>query len=682
MKRLLGIILFLTASVAHGATRVKTVEYAFQHSSETVASAAVRSYAPITVYIPELTGRRFKSVFTVADVHENGTTAVNATAFLTGVGINALTVSSVTFSDTMTNSGENVGYVFVGSFTAYFQSNFVGSSETVKANTVLTGPGSNNTSLKLVITYEYDDSATTRIKTVRIPIQSSTSTIPTTLTEIGTNQIPNLNNFLPEASKVFRDIFFEIYNVEGTITAFGTDPQMSVALDNEGAWQDSPHVDTLVSDRAYKWIWKRTNMATDREHSFKAATTALSMPFNVTGAILNVTYEYDHSTSTSVINSVILSAADENGYSGGTTELDASLFSREIIINEPGPITLKQSGVLFSGTAGGTVTNILKTPLQAGTTYLYAVNTVNAGSRNIVHRIDLENGFSLARGTNTFDLIWWRTAGTTSNMTSIPSAVLYLNYTSGISTMGGGEANHLHTVFDLLAPASNDVSLLEVASSFSIPETYWWQSSAGMFAWYGNIGGGGGTSGLAIKAEIKPGEWRSNGWDDIFTGLFAMDPEYGYSLLLPRSGKNYKKHPGDPDTNKLNPLTTRNLRFESSQSSYYQAASFLTYRTSTVTVTGTIYNYNGNGSGITVKLFDSNDHEHIGTVTTSAGGTFSFVWYDDTNPIYGQAYQSELKFGRSADIIPGSTPVNIYMIPGLQTGSLSNSAGSGSVTME
>src|SRR5690606_36061901 len=101
----------------------------------------------------------------------------------------------------------------------------------------------------LYVTYQYDDTSTTQIKTVFIPLDSATGAAPTGAgaTEIGTNQVPNLDSELPEASKTYRDIFFLAEgNESSTSTAAFT---LAFSLDAEANADDGSHTANLNSSR-------------------------------------------------------------------------------------------------------------------------------------------------------------------------------------------------------------------------------------------------------------------------------------------------------------------------------------------------------------------------------------------------------------------------------------------------
>ena len=200
--------------------RTKTIEYAFPASEASVAAAGARAFTTLTIYIPETSSRTFRSCFVICYVQDNVTTAASPVSWRIQARLAAIALDTTgdgaTVTDTITNSGEQCSWIFTRDVTSLFTANFgAGTSQTFDVTLTIATSSTINASCKVVITYDYDDSATTRVKTVKIPIESAIGARTTSLVQIGSNQIPNLSTFCPEASKTFRDIFFEIYEFKG-----------------------------------------------------------------------------------------------------------------------------------------------------------------------------------------------------------------------------------------------------------------------------------------------------------------------------------------------------------------------------------------------------------------------------------------------------------------------------------
>ena len=238
------------------ALRTKTIEYAFPLNTASVASATLRTFTAITVNIPETTSRTFRSVIVDFSSQDGGAAAASTTAILTNVQIGAVAVSANTVTQTITNSGENQSFHFLRDATAYFQTNFTGTSQTVTVGITNTGNVTQNASAKIIITYEYDDSAaTTRIKTVKIPIDGNNGALTNAYVNVGglASQIPALDTFLPEASKVYRSIFFEMLVHTGASVV--TTSTLDVSYNGGAATvADLTYASTLNTDISYRRI--------------------------------------------------------------------------------------------------------------------------------------------------------------------------------------------------------------------------------------------------------------------------------------------------------------------------------------------------------------------------------------------------------------------------------------------
>lgn len=663
MKRLfLFAVLLGSGTSALAATRLKTIEYAFPQSTVQAAAGGVRYFTNLGVYIPEQTERVFTSVVAYVHMIDSVTAAASPTSEAVGLGIGAVAYSTTTVTDTITNSGEAMSFTFLFDYTSYFNTNFLGSSATVHLTNTLATSASDNASAKLIITYKYDDAATTQIKTVRIPIQSSTFTMTTSLITVGggnfPNNVPLLDDYLPEASKTYRDIFFEYHTNERPATA-GVDPQLSLALDAEAASSDGTHESALASARYYYGIWKRTDMATSSAHTLKAATTNTNMSFDNFGALLVVTYEYDATSANGVFNSVMLPAGSDAGYIGGSTSADASSFTKEIIIAENNPV-LKQSGVLFGSSESSVLTLSLAAGAQSYKSYIYS-GTQQCGGQFLYHNINVDNGFAIRKGSNTFTLNWYSGSVVLGSRGSFGSGVLYLNYTSDKSSMDGGAANHLHTVISTVAVYAADGSyLMSNPMAAQIPELNYW------LEWQGyslNTMQANSSVETGINVERKTGEGAWPGWEYIDSGLQLSDPEMGSHFKFSSADK-FKHWPLDPYPGRMDAKTYRRYRIHSTASTYLQALMYTTYRTSTFTVTGTVSGYTGDGSGLTVTVYRSDTGEYMGSATTAAGGTFTFIAYQDGDYIFGSVFQDATHKGRSVDLYAGATAMDISLAAG------------------
>lgn len=645
------------------ATRTKTIEYSFPLSTASLTTGVSRAFTQLAALaIPETTGRVFRSVTLEIFVTESGTVAASCTAFLMGIQLAAVAFSDATVTQTLVNSGENQAFLFQRDVTSYFVTNYTGTTMTCNVRCTATGVTTINGSAKLIITYNYDDaSATTRIKTVKIPIDGNIANLTTAFTVVGTtaNQWPNLDTFLPEASKVYRDIFFEIVMHDGTTAAVTT--QLSMRYDgattvNDGAWPW-----TLITDVFYKRIDKLLGLVTtNATHSVEALTGNVGIPWPCLSGVIVVTYEYNHSTSTRIMNSIQLATMDEAGWCGGIATGDKSRFTRDISVQEPGTITLVHSAVHCSFQDAAAVSLDLRIGAQASRVYVHPA-TVRAGSMSSMRRIDSGAvggaGMTLARGWNTITLDWFTTSATAGNIGSNMSGIVYLNYTSDKHADGDGA--HNHTTHWQIHPNStgNLVQRKQVVPTVVpiIPEADYWIVGVGYQVIMHQSGTAHVNLALAVQTEVQSAEAEGGGWRNIYSALYASDSEICPVVMYARARSEFKRFPADPDTSRLDVETARDYRFDANvtAATAWQLAMLLTYHTIKYAIAGAI---TGSGGGtVTIKAHVAAESgplpkgTEVAATSRAGNGAYSMNWYDNTVPVFVEARESATLIGRSDD---------------------------------
>jgi hypothetical protein len=212
------------------ATRLKTVQFAWP-TLASLPNNTLTTFTQITVYLPEATKTIKKAwvEFSADDIITN--TGGSLTTKTINLRLGAASYTSTTNANTLTNSGENISHFITRDFTNHFTTNWTGTSMTCDLQAQInqstgTTTGFVNASATLHITYEYDDSATTHLKTVYIPLNAPVTELPTTKTSHDT--IPALDTYLPEASKTYRNI--HVVTQANTNQASTTDHTMTFQL--------------------------------------------------------------------------------------------------------------------------------------------------------------------------------------------------------------------------------------------------------------------------------------------------------------------------------------------------------------------------------------------------------------------------------------------------------------------
>lgn len=633
-----------------------TVEYVFDTRTTSLTAATRYDFSSLTLYIPENTSRTFLSAEVEISIRDTATASgVYVASPMIGIKLGATAFDDST--ETIGNYNEfNISnpqtFIFTRDVTTYFNSNFgSGTSQTCQVGVQFANMGTINITAKLILTYSFDDSAqTTRIKTVRIPMDGATGNLTNTLTELGTNQVPLLDTFLPESTKTYRNIWFEISGNERSTTT--TDFTLGLALDSESEVNDGNHEQAQNGSPWYKFIWVRNSMTTSSAHAFKIRTTVTDR-MNLANVMLYVTYEYDHSASTSIMNSLVIPLQCQSSPIGRTTSSSRTKVFKKFFIQENN-ISLKQSGII--GTLhhfdNDTIGNLyLKCGNQSYRTYTPEFGTTFAesyvGMHNYIQRIDSGGaqgaGITLSRGENTFTL---ETYTTGNYAASYNSYCLYLNYTS--DKMSGGANSHNHSICHTISKVKRFNDYGETtADSIDIPETNFYVTSVGLEMPTNKSDTDGSHFSLAAELLANEGGNDGYGWTTL-SAVGGQGSRQACQLVLYCDvSDKFQRHMLDPDERRLAIESSRRYLFSGPVVFMMGARMWITYHTQTYTIGGYVTGYSGGGSGIEVRAYLEDTREHVTTATTVAGGGFTATWYDNTKNIFCEAIQDSTRKGRS-----------------------------------
>lgn len=635
------------------AIREKTISYAFPMTTALVADAVVTNLNQITLYIPEASPT-FTSVFVKVGFQDVITaTGGTITENRVGLRLGAAAYTTVTETDDFTNTGENIAGVFGPvDFTSHFTSNWTGTSMTCDVQVYFdqstgTTLGMNNVTVELFISYTYNDTAATQVKTVRIPFDSPNNAIPTIANSDFAGvagQIPQLTGaggILPENTPVVRDWYIIIEGNECNNNA-ATDFTVSAAIDGGAATAFRLQEAGLGSDRYCRWIYKPAVPATTSAHDFELWATLARL--NHVTATLVVTYEFTLAGTTRVLNSILL-PIEIGSPLGSTTAADKSRFQRELIISDEGTINLRQSAfrINWNCNAGVTTMNFLAGG-QANRAYTSS-GSVICGTYALQRRVDAGAiggaGITLARGSNNLTIDGYFTGA--NNATNI-TGYLLVNYESDIGSEGIGQNNK--TVFRnrFSYDAANNFSNRIATASFSIPETNYSIVSTGfcLLAFQASSAGG-----FSVDIENQTGEGKGAGYSDIYTDLFLSDAELSCYEVWMRGRDVFKRYPQDADPERVDIETARDYRIFSTTNYGKGLIQFVTYHSHTWAVAGTLSGHNP-ALATELELIRADTHEVRQRQTLSAGTTaYSFTVYDNTEDYYVSAYQDGTHVGRS-----------------------------------
>jgi hypothetical protein len=629
----------------------KTIEYAFDTKTSTLAASTRYDFPVRTLTIEETSNRVFNSVILEVTARSQAATAASMTAWLLGVKVGTAT-NDVTVTSTVTNSGEHQSWKLMsGNLASHFNTNFGnGTTQSGVASVNFTGLATINVTAKLLLTYEFDDAAQTiRTKTVRIPLESPTVLLTATLAEIGTNQVPTLSGggspFLPEADVAVKDLFFE-FEANEAATAV-TDFNLALSLDAEGEVQDGSHEQALTSAVWYKYIWRRTNMDITTTHAFKARSTVASR-FAMPTVTLIVTYTYNHTNSTRTINSIIVPVHQQ--YAATTVSFYKTNYT--FTIAEPGPITLRQSGVRFNFTEIGVTDLQVKMGSQAARTYTVTQGSLSCGQYTVQTRIDSGAsqgaGITLSSGTNTLSVqTFVDVAHTLSNI----SGYAIINYESNIDSLGADSHNHTTFWHSRSSPAAASGDLPFTPSMIpTISGTKYWLSATGQM--FGTICTP--TTAVTVVPSMYEIEVTTGERYQAHSDVFLTDAELNYIESWANTSKIWRRHPADPAPDRYSHIgggIKDHRWYTSAVVGWKHVQSIITYHTIPFTVSGTITGYTGDGSGLEVVVRNP-DREVIASGTSVAGGYYAITVYDSRPGYVADVYQDSIRVGRSDNIKP------------------------------
>jgi hypothetical protein len=643
--------------------RSKTTLWGFPTDTASVANSTNRNFAVQTVYA-ETNSRVIKSAIIEVYCQDVCTATGNTLGELrVQVSFDNVTWSASPVGyelDDYTTSGEALGILYGFDFTAFFIANFGAlATKTVYIRNFWTLSGGTglttiNSCALLKLTYEFDDAATNCLKTMIIPLGSvqSNADIPSTLgTNMGTDQIPILtgaSGIIREVTNpTIRDYFFLIEGNENDVG--GTvDFQMLTRIDTAGATFTSGLIErALGSDKAFRFIWslKGANPNTTLVHNFQVATAVNGFAHFCVKLV--ITYEFTRASAVGTSVSIQLPFRMQD--IGATTAADQQVIRIPFDIEEPGAITLRQSGVALHWCVSGAMATAGVPTIQVGAQTARAYTSGLAagsicGEESALQRFDAGAiggvGATLQRGKSYVDVKVFSSARATI---AGVGGVLYLNYsTDAVPATGIDTANH--TIWNTIVDTdfSLPVQYLEVAATapayIADPDyAIQWASGWVIKYWHGTTG----VAWACLYVEILAGEGNlgvADGWQILDAFRPAVFAEVGYYQCAADCWDVFKRWPGDPKANQMNIESARKWRLYSTRGSC--GIQFcVTYHSITYTGTKAITEFTGTGA-LPVKIHDYTSGELLYEVTSAVGGVYTYKCYDNTRQLISRVYES------------------------------------------
>lgn len=630
-------------------TSLKTVQYAF-NALASLTDNTLTALTPITIHLPESNISFITVLCTISADDIITATGGSITTRQIALGLGGGTQTTVTNTSTLTNSGENISLFIAQDFTSRFTSDWIGSSMTceVSVKTVQsTGStlGFANVCCTLDITYEYDDTSATQVKTVWLPLNAPVGALATSKPGTATATIPALDTHLPEASKSYKQI--NIWRVANTGQTAVTDCTVSHQVDSITV-TTSFYEGSLATARTVRFVdtTSTSGMDTSTTHGFYIwADLAV---FNHSLIWMQVTYTFDASTTTSAF--VSLKIPMEIASPIASTAADFQRGSRDIWIPESNIASKELAFYCFyealSPIAG------LSFRVGVGSFIAYTDSGgVNAGSSCAMIRND--SAFTLARGRNslTFDCqrtdsvdLGWGVCG-----------FWIVNYTADVPSQGVSAMNK--TVTKSLKANGGGAAVDEniiPATGFNIPENYYFLNSVGLEnSTLSNTAGN--TANITVQFERLVAEGGTQ-WEPILYDIGQWDFEVGMKIQYATGRLYFKRWPGDnfQDSSRVDLETSRRwkMTIANAGTGWCDLSLLVTYHSIYFAVAGNIY---GSGGGtVTLNLHRDDSGEIVYQTTRVGDGAFSINWYDNTENVFVSAYEDNNHLGRSVPALAGT----------------------------
>ena len=606
------------------ATSLKTVAFAFPRLAA-ITNNTLTNFSQITVTLPE-GSKVFKSCFVEFSCNDIITaTGGSITTKTAGLRLGAAAYTSIANGNTVTHSGENLAFRFTQDYTAHFTTNWTGTSMTCDFQVQInqsTGAtlGMVDGGAILYITYEYDDTSATQVKTVWIPFTSKAGTLPTAKTAFDTT--PVLDTFCAEGGKTYLAHAL-IFDGNENHTA-ASDFTISFEFDSLGVVTSANHETALVSARYVRQVNDVTSYITPTAGQTLNIWSSVTNRMHTMTATMMVTYTFTLASTTRMTVSLQLPMEVDSPL-GGTTASDAQRASRDLFIPEPGTITTLKSGVKLFWTQNATIGNLfVRAGSQSYLTYTQVAAMVCGGC--CLQRT-VDDNITLARGKNTLTLDAYRTS--TAVLGWSTCTMWYINYQCDVPTEGYGAANKTVMLLQRGMSTTGAVgNLILAAAAISIPETDYFINSIGTEMWMFSTAYTGATARVErLSAEGGPQ------WEQVVLDAAQADNEMGAKVMVATSRSLYKRWPNDPEGNRIDLETARRRQYcaiINSAQFWVKLATLLTYHSVQYAVAGSV----SGSDGGTVNIDLIRDGEKVRSTSRTGDGAYSMTWYPDGLEIY------------------------------------------------
>lgn len=655
-------------------------------TNTTLGTATRHDFAAKSIKFPHSSGTPVARTIVAADLcatfRDASTAATDLDGVRLGIKYTGGSFSDVDLTYALANGGDHFFCESHVDVTSYLETNDPGTlSPSIEVGiAVATGAASNvnNITACVDITYDYDETATSVIRTACWPVQSHHTRITTTFLEPGTtggaanapvNQIPKMTGSGGEFESVtgftvlqwFIDVLAQdngqttsdvtpSYRFDGGTTR--TRAVLEMALASPG---------TRYHDR-YFLDASGENLSTAAAHSFEALAD-VDVRMQGIGGLVWLTYEMTESSSQQYTSVIVPLESQRTGLSGlgGFDTTEKWRMTATVDVQEPGSISMRQSGiVLGDGHGGNNVNLVVNAPSQTERSYNKA-NLANSASgfQPTIHRTDhSSSNWTLGRGVNALHVDF--KIGAVSNADNGITGYAIVNYRCGRFAGTGFSHRHARTVtYPLMAHQSAAAKIAIVGDTVTpaLPESSYALMGVTMVAhpWEASDVGSTGGAQRAAGEDSGSGFWAAQATD-------GFPDEVGTSHFYFPATSWFRPHglasePGGNIETARNWLSMRGINVNAQAS----ATLWVTYHGIIYPVHGTVRVDGAEaGAGEPVKIWAIGDTINgvvqrghlIAEGVTDANGEFDFAAYDDTLLAFAECSVDASANGRSPSLTP------------------------------
>jgi hypothetical protein len=547
-------------------------------------------------------------------------------------------------TSTYVNSGENQTFTFYVDCTQLFKDSFSGTSQTLSLKLGYTKYNvfvSNNMNLsgELFITYGADEQ-TTRIKSVMIPINITDNlNLTNTLQTIGSNEIPTLDTYLPEASKTIRNFYIVFTGNDQNNICLTTEYRIKVGGSNERySYGMSPGGFTGTTPRL---IYVDDSISTNFPQQIQLALSSRLATFKNWAMHAVVTYEYNSATTTRAINSLVIPFETSSIILPQNAPQFSEKVRSQFFIEEPGTINNVRIGAhIYFGDVNTPSINIKEKSESTYKKITYSTPAMTCAGFRYGYTLPIT---TLSRGLNEIGVDLY---GDMANIAvSLPSCYytcgfFIVNYHSDVYS--GGINKHNKTISCIHQIQKSNSWFNRSFNKLSNPFSEWYINTFGIIGEFFV----GTTSNLSVTSDTRY-IFENTSIKEVFgAGGFNNEvSEHIHFDMITNDRDKVKKYPGDLHDHRVVDLFDTNSRFITEYGLYTiigGSQSFATCHEIAYPISGSVIGYSGNGAGLSVKFYDMDSAQLLFALTTAIGGTFSGVWYDNTLKIVCDVYDPSL----------------------------------------